>query len=198
MPGCAAQWAASPGLCLSPPIQRGYPAPLKSALDFLYHEWHDKPATTVTYGTRGGYRGADQLRRCASIRPPHAPARRPPGDRRSPTDLDETGSRRPRRDPPVASWSRQSESTPRPGRGADLTRRRVDAAVRAGAAGPCEACGERTGRAEARSCSCAAVISVGVPSARSSAVEHRIELAVDLRRPRLRRDDRRASSGRCR
>lgn len=23
----------------------------KNALDYLYYEWHDKPATTVTYGT---------------------------------------------------------------------------------------------------------------------------------------------------
>jgi len=44
-----------------PQYNWGYPAPLKNALDFLYHEWRDKPATTVTYGTRGGNRGADQL-----------------------------------------------------------------------------------------------------------------------------------------
>ena len=45
-----------------PQYNWGYPAPLKNALDFLYFEWRDKPATTVTYGTRGGNRGADQLR----------------------------------------------------------------------------------------------------------------------------------------
>ena len=44
-----------------PQYNWGYPAPLKNALDFLYHEWHDRPATTVTYGTRGGNRGAEQF-----------------------------------------------------------------------------------------------------------------------------------------
>ncbi len=39
----------------------GYPAGPKNALDFLYDEWKDKPATMVTYGTRGGNRGAAQL-----------------------------------------------------------------------------------------------------------------------------------------
>jgi NAD(P)H-dependent FMN reductase len=41
--------------------QYNYPAPLKNALDFLYYEWHDKPATSVTYGTRGGNKGAAQF-----------------------------------------------------------------------------------------------------------------------------------------
>ncbi len=45
-----------------PQYNWGYPAVLKNALDYLYHEWHDKPATTLTYGTRGGGLGADQLR----------------------------------------------------------------------------------------------------------------------------------------
>jgi NAD(P)H-dependent FMN reductase len=49
-------------LFVFPQYNWGYPAPLKNALDFLYFEWRDKPATTVTYGTRGGNRGADQLR----------------------------------------------------------------------------------------------------------------------------------------
>jgi NAD(P)H-dependent FMN reductase len=44
-----------------PQYNWGYPAPLKNALDFLYCEWHDKPATSVTYGTRGGNKGALQL-----------------------------------------------------------------------------------------------------------------------------------------
>jgi NAD(P)H-dependent FMN reductase len=44
-----------------PQYNWGYPAPLKNALDFLYYEWHDKPATTITYGTRGGNKGAQQL-----------------------------------------------------------------------------------------------------------------------------------------
>jgi NAD(P)H-dependent FMN reductase len=46
---------------VSPQYNWGYPAPLKNALDFLYYEWHDKPAATVTYGTRGGNKGAQQL-----------------------------------------------------------------------------------------------------------------------------------------
>jgi NAD(P)H-dependent FMN reductase len=44
-----------------PQYNWGYPAPLKNALDFLYYEWHDRPATSVTYGTRGGNKGAQQL-----------------------------------------------------------------------------------------------------------------------------------------
>jgi NAD(P)H-dependent FMN reductase len=44
-----------------PQYNWGYPAPLKNALDFLYYEWHDKPATSVTYGTRGGNKGAAQF-----------------------------------------------------------------------------------------------------------------------------------------
>jgi NAD(P)H-dependent FMN reductase len=44
-----------------PQYNWGYPAPLKNALDFLYHEWHGRPATSVTYGTRGGNRGAQQF-----------------------------------------------------------------------------------------------------------------------------------------
>jgi NAD(P)H-dependent FMN reductase len=45
-----------------PQYNWGYPAPLKNALDFLYAEWGGKPASCVTYGTRGGNRGARQLR----------------------------------------------------------------------------------------------------------------------------------------
>ena len=44
-----------------PQYNWGYPAPLKNALDFLYHEWHGKPTTSVTYGTRGGNKGAQQI-----------------------------------------------------------------------------------------------------------------------------------------
>ena len=45
-----------------PQYNWGYPAALKNALDYLYYEWRDKPATTVTYGTRGGGLGAHQIR----------------------------------------------------------------------------------------------------------------------------------------
>ncbi len=44
-----------------PQYNWGYPAPLKNALDFLYDEWQGKPATSVTYGTRGGSKGAEQI-----------------------------------------------------------------------------------------------------------------------------------------
>jgi NAD(P)H-dependent FMN reductase len=44
-----------------PQYNWGYPAPLKNALDFLYQEWAGKPVTCVTYGTRGGNRGAAQM-----------------------------------------------------------------------------------------------------------------------------------------
>jgi len=44
-----------------PQYNWGYPAPLKNALDFLYHEWRGKPVSCVTYGTRGGAKGALQL-----------------------------------------------------------------------------------------------------------------------------------------
>ena len=45
-----------------PQYNWGYPAPLKNALDFLYAEWSGKSASYVTYGTRGGNRGARQIR----------------------------------------------------------------------------------------------------------------------------------------
>jgi NAD(P)H-dependent FMN reductase len=45
-----------------PQYNWGYPASLKNALDFLYAEWSGKPVSYVTYGTRGGNRGARQIR----------------------------------------------------------------------------------------------------------------------------------------
>jgi NAD(P)H-dependent FMN reductase len=44
-----------------PQYNWGYPAALKNALDYLYREWRDKPATFATYGTRGGSRAAAQF-----------------------------------------------------------------------------------------------------------------------------------------
>jgi NAD(P)H-dependent FMN reductase len=44
-----------------PQYNWGYPAPLKNALDYLYAEWRDKPATFATYGTRGGNKAAEQF-----------------------------------------------------------------------------------------------------------------------------------------
>jgi NAD(P)H-dependent FMN reductase len=44
-----------------PQYNWGYPAVLKNALDFLYDEWSNKPASFVTFGTRGGSRAAEQF-----------------------------------------------------------------------------------------------------------------------------------------
>jgi NAD(P)H-dependent FMN reductase len=44
-----------------PQYNWGYPAPLKNALDYLYLEWRDKPASYVTYGTHGGSKAAAQF-----------------------------------------------------------------------------------------------------------------------------------------
>jgi NAD(P)H-dependent FMN reductase len=38
------------------------PAALKNAIDYLYYEWHDKPAGFVSYGSAGGARAVEQLR----------------------------------------------------------------------------------------------------------------------------------------
>ena len=45
-----------------PQYNWGYPGVLKNAIDFLYREWRGKPVASLTYGTRGGNRGADQMR----------------------------------------------------------------------------------------------------------------------------------------
>ena len=39
----------------------GYPAPLKNALDTIYHEWDRKPVAFVGYGTYGATRAVEQL-----------------------------------------------------------------------------------------------------------------------------------------
>lgn len=38
-----------------PQYNWGYPAVLKNALDFLYHEWSGKPVSIMCYGGRGGF-----------------------------------------------------------------------------------------------------------------------------------------------
>jgi NAD(P)H-dependent FMN reductase len=48
-------------LFVFPQYNWGYPAVLKNALDFLYLEWRDKPASFLTYGTRGGGKAAAQF-----------------------------------------------------------------------------------------------------------------------------------------
>jgi NAD(P)H-dependent FMN reductase len=47
---------------VTPQYNWGYPASLKNALDFLYKEWHHKPAIIVSYAHRGGGKAAAQLR----------------------------------------------------------------------------------------------------------------------------------------
>ncbi len=47
---------------ITPEYNRGYPAVLKNALDYLYDEWRGKPVAFVGYGTSaGGARAIGQL-----------------------------------------------------------------------------------------------------------------------------------------
>jgi len=48
-------------LFVFPQYNWGYPAVLKNALDYLYLEWHDRPASFLTYGTRGGSKASEQF-----------------------------------------------------------------------------------------------------------------------------------------
>lgn len=45
-----------------PQYNWGYPAVIKNAIDYLFHEWKGKPAMIVSYGGHGGGKGAAQLR----------------------------------------------------------------------------------------------------------------------------------------
>ncbi|PLB49799.1 hypothetical protein P170DRAFT_437288 [Aspergillus steynii IBT 23096] len=47
---------------VTPQYNWGYPASVKNALDYLYHEWTGKPALIVSYGGHGGGKAAAQLR----------------------------------------------------------------------------------------------------------------------------------------
>lgn len=47
---------------LTPQYNGGYPAALKNAIDYLYHEWSAKPALIVSYGGHGGSQAGAQLR----------------------------------------------------------------------------------------------------------------------------------------
>lgn len=48
---------------VSPEYNRGYPAPLKTAIDSYVEEWKAKPVAIVSYGgVSGGLRAAEQLR----------------------------------------------------------------------------------------------------------------------------------------
>jgi NAD(P)H-dependent FMN reductase len=48
---------------VTPEYNHGYPATLKNAIDFLYHEWADKPVGFVSYGgVSAGTRAVQQLK----------------------------------------------------------------------------------------------------------------------------------------
>lgn len=47
---------------VTPEYNRGLPASLKNAIDYLYQEWSGKPAMIVSYGTFGGVTAARHLR----------------------------------------------------------------------------------------------------------------------------------------
>lgn len=53
--------AAAGYVLVTPEYNHGYPASLKNALDFLYHEWSGKPVGFVGYGWGGGRMAVDQL-----------------------------------------------------------------------------------------------------------------------------------------
>lgn len=47
---------------VTPQYNWGYPASVKNAIDYLFHEWVGKPAFIVSYGGHGGVKAAEQLR----------------------------------------------------------------------------------------------------------------------------------------
>lgn len=49
-------------IIVTPEYNHGYPAVLKNAIDYVYHEWAHKPVAFVSYGTVGGTRAVQQLR----------------------------------------------------------------------------------------------------------------------------------------
>lgn len=50
-----------------PEYNSGYNAPLKNAIDYLYHEWHDKPVALVCYGmSSAGLRAAQMIKSVVS------------------------------------------------------------------------------------------------------------------------------------
>lgn len=48
-------------ILVTPEYNHGYPAPLKNAIDMLFHEWSKKPVAFVGYGGLGGGRAIEQL-----------------------------------------------------------------------------------------------------------------------------------------
>lgn len=60
-------WAATIASCdgfvfVTPEYNHSIPAALKNALDYLFAEWHHKPAAMVSYGLAGGVRAAEHLK----------------------------------------------------------------------------------------------------------------------------------------
>ena len=60
-------WAATVAACdgflfVTPEYNHSVPAALKNAIDYLFAEWHHKPAGIVGYGLDGGVRAAEHLR----------------------------------------------------------------------------------------------------------------------------------------
>jgi NAD(P)H-dependent FMN reductase len=47
---------------ITPEYNHGIPGALKNAIDFLYHEWNNKAAGFVSYGSAGGVRSVEHLR----------------------------------------------------------------------------------------------------------------------------------------
>jgi NAD(P)H-dependent FMN reductase len=47
---------------LTPEYNASIPAALKNAIDFLFHEWTEKPVMIVSYGVRGGQSASTHLR----------------------------------------------------------------------------------------------------------------------------------------
>lgn len=61
------RWAAKIGAAdgyvfVTAEYNHGYSAALKNALDYLFSEWHRKPAAFVAFGNTGGARSVEQLR----------------------------------------------------------------------------------------------------------------------------------------
>lgn len=52
-------------IIVTPEYNHGYPAILKNAMDYLYHEWNRKPVGFVSYGSASGARSVEQLRMVA-------------------------------------------------------------------------------------------------------------------------------------
>jgi NAD(P)H-dependent FMN reductase len=53
---------------VTPEYNHGYPAALKNAIDYLHHEWRDKPIGFVSYGgVSAGTRAVQQLKQVVTI-----------------------------------------------------------------------------------------------------------------------------------